>query len=57
MMLYCRKKGKNWKIIGDPTEGALLTLAGKGGLYREDLWLEMPRIAEIPFSSDRKRCL
>ncbi|MEA5508840.1 cation-translocating P-type ATPase [Crocosphaera sp. UHCC 0190] len=50
-----QKKGKNWEIIGDPTEGALLTLAGKGGLYREDLWLEMPRVAEIPFSSERKR--
>ncbi len=49
------KKSKNWGILGDPTEGALLTLAGKGGLYREDLWLEMPRVAEIPFSSERKR--
>ncbi len=49
------KKAKNWEILGDPTEGALLTLAGKGGLYREDLWLKMPRIAEIPFSSERKR--
>ena len=50
-----QKKGKHWEILGDPTEGALLTLAGKGGFYREDLWLAMPRIAEIPFSSERKR--
>ncbi|GBF81840.1 cation-translocating P-type ATPase [Aphanothece sacrum] len=50
-----QKKDDNWEILGDPTEGALLTLAGKGGLYREDFVLEMPRVAEIPFSSDRKR--
>ncbi|WP_107666642.1 cation-translocating P-type ATPase [Cyanothece sp. BG0011] len=49
------KKAKNWEILGDPTEGALLTLGGKAGFYREDLWLEMPRVAEIPFSSERKR--
>ncbi|ACK65280.1 calcium-translocating P-type ATPase, PMCA-type [Rippkaea orientalis PCC 8801] len=50
-----QKPSEQWEILGDPTEGALLTLAGKVGLYREDLSLEMPRIAEIPFSSERKR--
>ncbi|MFN5516235.1 MAG: cation-translocating P-type ATPase [Cyanobacteriota bacterium] len=44
-----------WEILGDPTEGALLTLAGKAQLYREDLTEKMPRLAEIPFSSERKR--
>ncbi len=44
-----------WAIMGDPTEGALLAVAGKGGLEKEkkDRWL--PRVAEFPFSSERKR--
>lgn len=45
----------DWAILGDPTEGALLTLAGKGGFYRETLNQAMPRVGEIPFSSERKR--
>jgi len=43
------KKGKEWKIIGDPTEGALRVLARKVGIKTECL-----REKEIPFSSDRK---
>jgi Ca2+-transporting ATPase len=44
-----------WEILGDPTEGALLTVAGKAGLYREAIEAQQPRQAEIPFSSERKR--
>jgi Ca2+-transporting ATPase len=44
-----------WDIIGDPTEGALLALAGKANLWREDLLKEFPLIAEIPFDALRKR--
>lgn len=47
--------GGNWKILGDPTEGALLTLAGKGNLQKENVDRQMPRVEEIPFSSERKR--
>jgi len=47
--------GGNWKILGDPTEGALLTLAGKGNLQKENIDRQMPRVEEIPFSSERKR--
>ena len=47
--------GGNWKILGDPTEGALLTLAGKGNLQKQNLDQQMPRVGEIPFSSERKR--
>lgn len=47
--------GGNWKILGDPTEGALLTLAGKGNFQKENLNQQMPRVGEIPFSSERKR--
>lgn len=45
----------HWKIIGDPTEGALLTAAGKKELWKEDLEKQFPRVAEVPFDSGRKR--
>jgi Ca2+-transporting ATPase len=44
-----------WGILGDPTEGALIVLAGKGGVDKEPLRRQMPRVGEIPFSSERKR--
>jgi Ca2+-transporting ATPase len=44
-----------WKTIGDPTEGALLTLAAKGGLPREPLAKAVQVVQEVPFDSDRKR--
>ena len=46
---------EGWSIVGDPTEGALLTLAGKAGIWREDLLKETPLVSEIPFDSVRKR--
>lgn len=42
------------KMIGDPTEGSLLTFAGKNKLVKEELESSYPRIEEIPFDSDRK---
>ena len=44
-----------WSIIGDPTEGALLSLAGKGGLNQQELDRQYEREGEFPFSSERKR--
>ncbi|MEW6493338.1 MAG: cation-transporting P-type ATPase [Cyanobacteriota bacterium] len=44
-----------WVILGDPTEGALLSLAGKGGLQKEALSRQLKRVGEFPFSSERKR--
>ncbi len=41
--------------IGDPTEGALLVAAARAGLLQDDLQTAMPRVAEFPFDSDRKR--
>lgn len=45
----------SWHIIGDPTEGALLTLAAKAGLWRADLEKVYTLLAELPFDSNRKR--
>jgi Ca2+-transporting ATPase len=42
------------KLIGDPTEGALLALAKKGGIEQSELRQNLPRIAEIPFDSAHK---
>jgi Ca2+-transporting ATPase len=50
-----RTKEGAWKTIGDPTEGALLTLAAKGGLPREPLAETHQVVQEVPFDSDRKR--
>jgi len=43
-----------WRILGDPTEGALLTLASKAGLDLQTLRQHHPRLAEIPFDSSAK---
>jgi Ca2+-transporting ATPase len=43
-----------WRIAGDPTEGAIITFAGKLGKTREELNEEFPRIGELPFDSARK---
>ncbi len=48
------KEGK-WVIKGDPTEGALVVAAVKGGFHETEMRLKNPRIEEIPFSSERKR--
>ena len=42
----------NWRIEGDPTEGALLVSAMKSGLSRYDAMTEMPRLDSIPFESE-----
>lgn len=44
-----------WKVIGDPTEGALLTAGRKAGGNRERIEQDLPKQHEIPFDSDRKR--
>ncbi len=43
-----------WSIMGDPTEGALVTMALKAGLENEELNNIYPRIKEYPFDSSRK---
>jgi Ca2+-transporting ATPase len=53
---YLEHEGENghWTVVGDTTEGALLVAAGKAGWNRETLEADLPRVAEIPFSSERK---
>lgn len=41
--------------VGDPTEGALVIAGAKAGLWKDELERAMPRVAELPFDSERKR--
>ncbi|NES96973.1 MAG: cation-translocating P-type ATPase [Desertifilum sp. SIO1I2] len=50
-----QKEHGDWAILGDPTEGALLAVAGKGGFRKDQEEQQLPRVAEFPFSSERKR--
>ena len=43
-----------WSVQGDPTEGALIVAARKAGLEEETLSARFERVAEVPFSSERK---
>ncbi len=45
---------ENGKVIGDPMEAALLVLAAKGGVVREEVERVLPRLAELPFDSAHK---
>lgn len=46
---------RRYRMVGDPTEGALVTAAAKAHLWRDEVEGEYPRINEIPFDSARKR--
>ncbi len=43
-----------WRMQGDPTEGALVTLAVKAGLSQHQLQAQFPRIDNIPFESEHR---
>ncbi len=49
-----QERDGRWTVQGDPTEGALLVAARKAGLSAEALDTRLPRIGEVPFSSERK---
>lgn len=46
---------RGWRVIGDPTEGAILVAAAKAGIWQREAEERSPRIAELPFDSGRKR--
>ncbi len=48
-------RNRNWSVIGDPTDGALLVAALKYGMNIEDELVEKPIIDILPFSFERKR--
>jgi Ca2+-transporting ATPase len=55
-IINCDEAGHH-NLLGDPTEGAILTAAATEGIYREELEKVLPRIAEIPFDSTTRRMI
>ena len=52
--LILHKGSKQWRVAGDPTEGAMMVFSKKIGFNHEDLLYEMPMIDELPFDYERK---
>jgi len=49
------ERAGGYRAIGDPTEGALVVAAARMGLWKAQLETALPRVAEAPFTSERKR--
>ncbi|ANV84349.1 carbonate dehydratase [Picosynechococcus sp. PCC 7003] len=47
-----KQAGDDWSVVGDPTEGALITAAAKAGLSQVGLDAQQPRLDSIPFESE-----
>jgi Ca2+-transporting ATPase len=52
-----REDQRTYRIVGDPTEGALLVAATKAGAVHLDIDKAYPRENEVPFDSERKRMI
>jgi Ca2+-transporting ATPase len=48
------EQGGRWAVEGDPTEGALITSAGKAGLRPEAESARLPRVDMVPFESEHQ---
>ena len=53
--LVLDERHRGFRAVGDPTEGALAVAAARLGLRKDRLLALFPRVAEVPFDSDRKR--
>jgi len=49
------KSEQGYSVKGDPTEGGIVVAAAKIGILKDDMDVEMPRLDEIPFTSETKR--
>ncbi|MDJ0620205.1 MAG: cation-transporting P-type ATPase [Calothrix sp. MO_192.B10] len=47
-----KQTGEDWSVVGDPTEGALLTVAAKASFSQSGLAALKPRLDGIPFESE-----
>ena len=45
---------QTYRMVGDPTEGALVVAAAKAGADKPELECAYPRVCEVPFDSERK---
>ncbi len=50
-------EGRTYRLVGDPTEGALLVVAAKAGALPRPLNQAYPRVAEVPFDATRKNMI
>ena len=48
------QKEGHWKAVGDPTEVALIAVAGKFGINEDELRSKWRRLDELPFDSEKK---
>ncbi len=46
---------QTYRVVGDPTEGAIVVTAAKAGVRKAELDSAYPRLHEVPFDSERKR--
>ncbi len=52
-----KESQQTYRIVGDPTEGALLVAAAKAGAMHVEIHAAYPRENEVPFDSERKRMI
>ncbi len=48
------EQAKAFRLVGDPTEGAIVVAAAKAGAVKKEMERAYPRLNELPFDSDRK---
>jgi Ca2+-transporting ATPase len=46
---------QTYRVVGDPTEGAIVVAAAKAGVLKAQVEQAYPRLNEVPFDSERKR--